>query len=177
MVMPKTGILKRLSDFFLAHQGVDQQELKGLLYENETVVLTVPTVSCTYKPRAWMDRNSFFRATLMLTTKRVLIFKSGKKANVVRDIGLDTITRHKFSSVRSKGLKLEIKTVDADDVITFHRQYLKEFENLSEKFESIIAQSIELSAREGKTFFCMHCGDKIPTASVFCFSCGKKVKI
>ncbi len=177
MVMPETGILKRLSDFFLAHQSIDRQELKELFYENETVVLTVPTLSCTYKPRAWVDRNSFFRATLMLTTRRILIFKSGKKANAVREIELDTITRHSFGSARSKGLKLEIKTVDADDVITVHRQYLKEFEELSEKFEDTIAQSIEFSARQGTAFFCMHCGDRIPSTSVFCSSCGKKVKI
>ncbi len=175
--MSETGIWKRLSDFFLAPPRIDSDELKELLGEDDPVLLTVPALSCTYKPRAWVDRNTFFRSILMLTKKRVLILKNSSKANVLRDIELDTITHHKFGSTKSKGLKLEIKTVDAEDVIMFHQQYRKEFEELSGKFEEVMAQSLEPSAGGGETFFCMHCGVKIPATSVFCSSCGKKVRV
>ena len=166
--MSETGIWKRLSDFFLAPPRIDSDELKELLGEDDPVLLTVPALSCTYKPRAWVDRNTFFRSILMLTKKRVLILKNSSKVNVLRDIELDT---------KSKGLKLEIKTVDAEDVIMFHQQYRKEFEELSGKFEEAMSQAIELSAGDGETFFCMHCGARIPAASVFCSSCGKKVRV
>ncbi len=175
--MSETGILKKLSDFFLAPPQIDSDELKELLGEDDSALLTVQALSCTYKPRAWIDRNTFFRSILMLTKKRVLILKNSSKANVLRDIGLDTITHHKFGSTRSKGLKLEIKTVDAEDVIMFHQQYRKEFEELSGKFEEAMAEAIKLSAVAGETFFCMHCGARIPTESVFCSSCGKKVTV
>ncbi len=175
--MSETGILKKLSDFFLAPTKVDSGELRELLGEDDPVLLTVPTLSCTYKPRAWVDRNTFFRSILMLTRKRVLILKNSSRVNVLRDIELDTIAHHKFGSTRSKGLKLEIKTVDAEDTIMFHQQYRKEFEELSGKFEEAMAQAIELSSGTGETFFCMHCGARIPAASVFCSSCGKKVRV
>ena len=169
--------MKKLSDFFIAPTKIDPDELKELLGEDDPALLTVPTLSCTYKPRAWVDRNTFFRSILMLTKKRVLILKNSSRVNVLRDIELDTIAHHKFGSTRSKGLKLEIKTVDAEDVIMFHQQYRKEFEELSGKFEEAMAQALELSAGGGETFFCMHCGAKIPAASVFCSSCGKKVRV
>jgi ribosomal protein L40E len=175
--MSETGVLKKLSDFFLAPTKIDSHELKELLGEDDSVLLTVPTLSCTYKPRAWIDRNTFFRSILMLTKKKVLILKNSSKANILRDIELNTITNHKFGSTRSKGLKLEIKTVDAEDVIMFHQQYRKEFEELSGKFEGVMAEAIELSSGTGETFFCMHCGARIPAASVFCSSCGKKVRV
>lgn len=175
--MAETGIFKKLSDFFLAPPKIDSDELRELLGEDDSVLLTVQTLSCTYKPRAWVDRNTFFRSILMLTKKRVLLLKNSSKVNVLRDIEFDTITHHKFGSTRSKGLKLEIKTVDAEDSIMFHQQYRNEFEELSEKFEEVMAQAIELSTETGETFFCMHCGAKIPAASVFCSSCGKKVKV
>ena len=175
--MSDRGILKKLSDFFIAPTKIDPDELKELLGEDDPALLTVPTLSCTYKPRAWVDRNTFFRSILMLTKKRVLILKNSSRVNVLRDIELDTIAHHKFGSTRSKGLKLEIKTVDAEDVIMFHQQYRKEFEELSGKFEEAMAQALELSAGGGETFFCMHCGVKIPAASVFCSSCGKKVRV
>ena len=175
--MSETGIFKKLSDFFIAPTKIDPDELKELLGEDDPALLTVPTLSCTYKPRAWIDRNTFFRSILMLTKKRVLILKNSSRVNVLRDIELDTIAHHKFGSTRSKGLKLEIKTVDAEDVIMFHQQYRKEFEELSGKFEEAMAQALELSAGGGETFFCMHCGAKIPAASVFCSSCGKKVRV
>ena len=175
--MSETGILKKLSDFFLAPTKINPDELKDLLGEDDSVLLTVPTLSCTYKPRTWIDRNTFFRSILMLTKKRILILKNSSKVNVLRDIEFDTITNHKFASTRSKGLKLEIKTVDAEDVIMFHQQYRKEFEELSGKFEEVMSQTIELSSSAGETFFCMHCGARIPAASVFCSSCGKKVKV
>lgn len=175
--MAKTGIFKKLSDFFLAPPKIDSDELRELLGEDDSVLLTVQTLSCTYKPRAWVDRNTFFRSILMLTKKRVLLLKNSSKVNVLRDIEFDTITHHKFGSTRSKGLKLEIKTVDAEDSIMFHQQYRNEFEELSEKFEEVMSQAIELSTGTGETFFCMHCGAKIPAASVFCSSCGKKVKV
>lgn len=175
--MAERGIFKKLSDFFLAPPKIDSDELRELLGEDDSVLLTVQTLSCTYKPRAWVDRNTFFRSILMLTKKRVLLLKNSSKVNVLRDIEFDTITHHKFGSTRSKGLKLEIKTVDAEDSIMFHQQYRNEFEELSEKFEEVMAQAIELSTETGETFFCMHCGAKIPAASVFCSSCGKKVKV
>lgn len=175
--MSDRGIFKKLSDFFIAPTKIDPDELKELLGEDDPALLTVPTLSCTYKPRAWVDRNTFFRSILMLTKKRVLILKNSSRVNVLRDIELDTIAHHKFGSTRSKGLKLEIKTVDAEDVIMFHQQYRKEFEELSGKFEEAMAQALELSAGGGETFFCMHCGAKIPAASVFCSSCGKKVRV
>lgn len=175
--MAETGIFKKLSDFFLAPPKIDSDELRELLGEDDSVLLTVQTLSCTYKPRAWVDRNTFFRSILMLTKKRVLLLKNSSKVNVLRDIEFDTITHHKFGSTRSKGLKLEIKTVDAEDSIMFHQQYRNEFEELSEKFEEVMSQAIELSTETGETFFCMHCGAKIPAASVFCSSCGKKVKV
>ena len=175
--MSEKGILKKLSDFFLAPPRIDSDELKELLGEDDPMLLTVPALSCTYKPRAWVDRNTFFRSILMLTKKRVLILKNSSKANVLRDIELDAITHHKFGSTKSKGLKLEIKTVDAEDVIMFHQQYRKEFEELSGKFEEVMTQALELSAGGGETFFCMHCGVKILAASVFCSSCGKKVRV
>ena len=125
-----------------------------------------------------MDRQKhFFQKHTDAYEKKVLILKNSSKANVLRDIELDTITHHKFGSTRSKGLKLEIKTVDAEDSIMFHQQYRKEFEELSGKFEEVMAQAIELSAETGETFFCMHCGARIPAASVFCSSCGKKVRV
>lgn len=175
--MSETGIFKKLSDFFLAPPKIDSDELRELLGEDDSVLLTVQTLSCTYKPRAWVDRNTFFRSILMLTEKRILLLKNSSKVNVLRNIEFDTITHHKFGSTRSKGLKLEIKTVDAEDSIMFHQQYRNEFEELSEKFEEVMAQAIELSTGTGETFFCMHCGAKIPAASVFCSSCGKKVKV
>ena len=175
--MSDTGILKKLSDFFLAPPKIDPDELKELLGEDDPVLLTVPALSCTYKPRAWVDRNTFFRSMLMLTKKRVLILKNSSKVNVLRDIELNSITHHKFGSTKSKGLKLEIKTVDAEDVIMFHQQYRKEFEELSGKFEEAMEHALELSAGGGETLFCMHCGVKIPAASVFCSSCGKKVRV
>ncbi len=175
--MSETGIFKKLSDFFLAPPKIDSDELRELLGEDDSVLLTVQTLSCTYKPRAWVDRNTFFRSILMLTEKRILLLKNSSKVNVLRDIEFDTITHHKFGSTRSKGLKLEIKTVDAEDSIMFHQQYRNEFEELSEKFEEVMSQAIELSTGTGETFFCMHCGAKIPAASVFCSSCGKKVKV
>ena len=175
--MSERGVLKKLSDFFLAPPRLDSDELKELLGEDDPVLLTVQALSCTYKPRAWVDRNTFFRSILILTKKRVLILKNSSKVNVLRDIELDTITHHKFGSTKSKGLKLEIKTVDAEDSIMFHQQYRKEFEELAEKFEEVMTQALELSVGEGETFFCMHCGVKIPAASVFCSSCGKKVKV
>lgn len=175
--MAETGIFKKLSDFFLAPPKIDSDELRELLGEDDSVLLTVQTLSCTYKPRAWVDRNTFFRSILMLTKKRILLLKNSSKVNVLRDIEFDTITHHKFGSTRSKGLKLEIKTVDAEDSIMFHQQYRNEFEELSEKFEEVMAQAIDLSTETGETFFCMHCGAKIPAASVFCSSCGKKVKV
>ena len=175
--MAETGIFKKLSDFFLAPPKIDSDELEELLGEDDSVLLTVQTLSCTYKPRAWVDRNTFFRSILMLTKKRILLLKNSSKVNVLRDIEFDTITHHKFGSTRSKGLKLEIKTVDAEDSIMFHQQYRNEFEELSGKFEEVMAQAIELSTEAGETFFCMHCGAKIPAASVFCSSCGKKVKV
>jgi len=175
--MSERGVLKKLSDFFLAPPRIDSDELRELLGEDDSVLLTVQTLSCTYKPRAWIDRNTFFRSMLVLTKKRVLILKNSSKVNVLRDIELDTITHHKFGSTRSKGLKLEIKTVDAEDSIMFHQQYRKEFEELSGKFEEVMAQAIELSAGSAETFFCMHCGARIPAASVFCSSCGKKVRV
>ena len=175
--MAERGIFKKLSDFFLAPPKIDSDELRELLGEDDSVLLTVQTLSCTYKPRAWVDRNTFFRSILMLTKKRVLLLKNSSKVNVLRDIEFDTITHHKFGSTRSKGLKLEIKTVDAEDSIMFHQQYRNEFEELSEKFEEVMSQAIELSTGTGETFFCMHCGAKIPAASVFCSSCGKKVKV
>ena len=175
--MAETGIFKKLSDFFLAPPKIDSDELRELLGEDDSVLLTVQTLSCTYKPRAWVDRNTFFRSILMLTKKRILLLKNSSKVNVLRDIEFDTITHHKFGSTRSKGLKLEIKTVDAEDSIMFHQQYRNEFEELSEKFEEVMSQAIELSTETGETFFCMHCGAKIPAASVFCSSCGKKVKV
>lgn len=175
--MSERGIFKKLSDFFLAPPRIDSEELRELLGEDDSVLLTVQTLSCTYKPRAWVDRNTFFRSILMLTKKRVLLLKNSSKVNVLRDIEFDTITHHKFGSTRSKGLKLEIKTVDAEDSIMFHQQYRNEFEELSEKFEEVMSQAIELSTETGETFFCMHCGAKIPAASVFCSSCGKKVKV
>ncbi len=175
--MPETGILKKLSDFFLAPTKIDSDELKELLGESDLVLLTVPTLSCIYKPKAWMDRNTFFRSILILTKKRVLILKDSSRVNVLRDIELDTITHHKFGSTKSKGLKLEIKTVDAQDVIMFHQQYRKEFEELSEKFKEAMAKTIELSAGSKETFFCIHCGAKIPAEGIFCSSCGKRVKV
>ena len=175
--MSETGIFKKLSDFFIAPTKIDPDELKELLGEDDPALLTVPTLSCTHKPRAWIDRNTFFRSILILTKKRVLILKNSSRVNVLRDIELDTVAHHKFGSTRSKGLKLEIKTVDAEDVIMFHQQYRKEFEELSGKFEEAMAQALELSAGGGETFFCMHCGAKIPAASVFCSSCGKKVRV
>ena len=174
--MSERSIWKKLSDFFLAPPKIDPDELKELLGEDDSVLLTVPALSCTYKPRAWIDRNTFLRGILMLTKKRVLILKNSSKVNVFRDIELDSITHHKFGSTKSKGLKLEIKTVDAEDVIMFHQQYRKEFEELSGKFEEAMAQALELSAGDGETLFCMHCGVKIPATSVFCFSCGKKIR-
>ena len=175
--MSERSIWKKLSDFFLAPPRIDPDELKELLGENDSALLTVPTLSCTYKPRAWIDRNTFFRSILMLTKKRVLILKNSSKINVLRDIELDTITHHKFGSAKSKGLKLEIKTVDAEDSIMFHQQYRKEFEELSGKFEEVMEQALELSAGGRETLFCMHCGVKIPATSVFCSSCGKKVRV
>ena len=175
--MSERGIFKKLSDFFLAPPKIDSDELRELLGEDDSVLLTVQTLSCTYKPRAWVDRNTFFRSILMLTEKRILLLKNSSKVNILRDIEFDTITHHKFGSTRSKGLKLEIKTVDAEDSIMFHQQYRNEFEELSEKFEEVMSQAIELSTGTGETFFCMHCGAKIPAASVFCSSCGKKVKV
>ena len=175
--MSERSIWKKLSNFFLAPPRIDPDELKELLGEDDSVVLTVPALSCTYKPRAWIDRNTFFRSILMLTKKRVLILKNSSKVNVLRDVELDTITHHKFGSTKSRGLKLEIKTVDAEDSIMFHQQYRKEFEELSGKFGEAMAQALELSAGGGETLFCMHCGVKIPAASVFCSSCGKKVRV
>ncbi|MCY3625291.1 MAG: zinc ribbon domain-containing protein [Candidatus Dadabacteria bacterium] len=175
--MPERGILKKLSDFFLAPPRIDSDELRELLGEDDSVLITVQTLSCTYKPKTWIDRNAFFRSILVLTKKRILILKNSSRVNVLREIELDTITHHKFGSTRSKGLKLEIKTVDAEDVIMFHQQYRKEFEELSEKFEEVITEAISLSTGTGETFFCMHCGVRIPAASVFCSSCGKKVKL
>lgn len=169
--------MKKLSNFFLAPSRIDSDELREVLGEDDSVLLTVPTLSSTYKPRAWIDRNTFFRSILMLTKKRILILKDSSKVNVLRDIELNTITHHKFGSTRSKGLKFEIKTVDAEDSIMFHQQYRKEFEELSGKFEETMAQALELSAGGGETLFCMHCGVKIPAASVFCSSCGKKVRV
>ena len=84
--MSETGIWKKLSDFFLAPPRIDPDELKELLGEDDPVLLTVPALSCTYKPRAWIDRNTFFRSILMLTKKRVLILKNSSKVNVLRDI-------------------------------------------------------------------------------------------
>ena len=150
--MSETGILKKLSDFFLAPPRIDSDELKELLGEDDSVLLTVQALSCTYKPRAWVDRNTFFRSILLLTKKRILILKNSSKVSVLRDIELDTITHHKFGSTKSKGLKLEIKTVDAEDSIMFHQQYRKEFEELSEKFEEVITQALELSAGEWRNF-------------------------
>lgn len=174
--MSERSIWKKLSDFFLAPPRIDPNELKELLGEDDSVLLTVPALSCTYKPRAWIDRNTFFRSILMLTKKRVLILKNSSKVNVLRDVELDTITHHKFGSTKSKGLKLEIKTADAEDSIMFHQQYRKEFEELSGKFAEAMAQALELSAGGGETLFCMHCGVKIPAASIYCSSCGKKVR-
>lgn len=172
--MAERGILKKLSDFFLAPPRIDSDELREMLGEDDSVLLTVQTLSCTYKPRTWIDRNAFFRSILVLTKKRVLILKNSSRVNVLRDIELDTITHHKFGS---KGLKLEIKTVEAEDIIMFHQQYRKEFEELSEKFEEVMTEAISLSTGTGETFFCMHCGARIPAESVFCSSCGKKVKV
>ena len=175
--MADRGILKKISDLFLGSPKIDSEELRELIGENDSVVFTIQTLSCTYKPRAWIDRNAFFRSMLILTEKRVLILKNSSRVNVLRDIELDAITNHKLSSAKSKGLKLEIKTVDAEDIITFHQQYRKEFEEFSEKFKDAMKRFIELSSESGETLFCMHCGTKIPVASVFCSSCGKKVKV
>ena len=176
--MSESGIWKKISDFLFGASRIDSESLGDLLEEDDSVVLAVQTLSCRYKPRAWIDRNAFFRSTLILTQKRVLLLKSGSKTNLLRDIALDTITRHKFSSAKTKeGLRFEIRTIDSEDIITFHRQYTKEYEELRGKFEETLARASELSAAKGETFFCMHCGAKIPTVSVFCSSCGKKVKV
>ena len=126
--MSDSSILKKLSGLFLGSPKIDSGELKELIGENDSVVFKIQTLSSTYKPRAWIDRNAFFRSMLILTNKRVLILKNSSAVNVLRDIELNTITHHKLSSTRSKGLKLEIKTFDAEDLITFHQQYRKEFE-------------------------------------------------
>lgn len=175
--MAETGIWKRLSDFFVSSPAVDAADLEELLGEDDSVVLEIPALSSTYKPRTWIDRNTFFRSVFMLTRKRVLILKSGSGLNVLRDIELDAVVRHRFGSARGKGLRLEIKTVDAEDAIVFHRQYEKRFEELVEKFPEALSRNLESQARSGETFFCMHCGAKIPPQSVFCSSCGKKVKV
>jgi len=174
--MSKKSIGKRLSDYYGTPPGSDLEDLTELIGKDDPVLIKVPTTSCTHKPRAWIDRNAFFRTVLMLTTKRVLILKNSSRVNVLRDIELDTITNHKFASTKNKGLKLEIKTVDAEDVIMFHQQYRKEFEELSRKFEEVMKTTLELSMEGRETFFCMYCGEKIPAASVFCSSCGKKVR-
>ena len=175
--MAETGIRKRLFDFFVSPPAVDSGDLEDLLGEDDSVLLEIPTLSSTYKPRTWIDRNTFFRSVFMLTRKRVLILKSGSRLNVLRDIELDAVVRHKFGSPKGKGLRLEIKTVDAEDVIVFHRQYEKQFEELVEKFPEALSLSLESQSGSGETLFCMHCGAKIPPQSVFCSSCGKKVKV
>ncbi len=175
--MAETGIWKRLSDFFVSSPAVDSGDLEELLGEDDSVLLEIPTLSSTYKPRTWIDRNTFFRSVFMLTRKRVLILKSGSSLNVLRDIELDAVVRHRFGSARGKGLRLEIKTVDAEDAVVFHRQYEKRFEELVEKFPEAISRSLESQTGSGETLFCMYCGARIPPQSVFCSSCGKKVKV
>jgi hypothetical protein len=59
--MSERGIWKKLSDFFLAPSRIDPEDLKELIGEDGPVLLTVPTLSSTYKPRAWIDRNTFFQ--------------------------------------------------------------------------------------------------------------------
>lgn len=175
--MAEASIWKRIADFFISPPSVDPVEMKEVIGEDDSVVLSVPTVNSTYKPRAWIDRNTFFRSLLILTEKRLLILKSGSAANVLRDIELDTITHHRFGSAKKKGLSLEIKTVEAEDVIRFHRQYEKEFEKLAEKFPEVLGKKLESSAAGGETVFCMYCGMKIPAQSVFCSFCGKRIRI
>lgn len=175
--MAETSIWRKVADFLVSPPSVNPGEMKELIGEDDSVVLSVPTVSSSYKPRAWIDRNTFFRSLLILTEKRLLILKSGSKANVLRDIELDSITRHRFGSAKKKGLSLEIKTVEAEDVIRFHRQYEKEFGELAEKFPKVLGKRLESSVAGGETVFCMHCGTKIPALSVFCSSCGKRIRV
>ena len=85
--------------------------------------------------------------------------------------------RHRFGSAKGKGLRLEIKTVDAEDIIVFHRQYENRFEELSEKFPEALSRSLESRSESGEALFCMHCGARFSPQGVFCSSCGKKVKV
>ena len=175
--MAETGIWKRLFDFFVSPPGVESRDLEELLGKDDSVLLEIPTLSSTYKPRSWIDRNTFFRSVFMLTEKRVLILKSGSRANVLRDIELDAVVRHSFGSAKGKGMRLEIKTVDAEDIIVFHRQYENKFGELAEKFPEALSRSLESRPESGEARFCMHCGARFSPQGAFCSSCGKKVKV
>ncbi len=152
-----------------------KEDILSDLEGDDSLLICIESLSSTYMPKNWFDRNTFFNTYFIVTRKRVVIAKSSSELKIFRDIDLDQIQKYKFSKAKRGHNILALDCFDSKDKIVIHKTLTDEVEELKKIFEE---QYKEIGGTSEKDFiFCMHCGVKIPLASKFCSSCGKKVKV
>ncbi|MGH7885764.1 MAG: zinc ribbon domain-containing protein [Thermodesulfobacteriota bacterium] len=152
-----------------------KEDILNDIEKDDSLLSAVESLSSTYKPKNWFDRNTFFNTYLILTKKRVIVAKNSSELRIFRDIDLDQIQKYKFSSVKKGHNILEIESFDSIDKIVIDKNLIDEFEYLKNLFEQQFKRTNIIL--EKVFIFCMHCGTKIASVSKFCSSCGKKVNI
>ena len=152
-----------------------KKDILNDLSDGEDLLICIESLSSTYRPKNWFDRNTFFSTFLIVTNKRLIIAKSSSELKIFRDIDLDQIRKYKFNRAKRGHNVIEIECFDSSDKIVVHKTLSDEVQELKEIFDK---QFKEIESSLKKNFeFCMHCGAKIPLASKFCSTCGKKVKV
>lgn len=182
--MPTNSFLKNIISFLnLNGQKKEKSYIPESLKKDvlddigsdDSLLICIESLSSTYRPKNWFDRNTFFNTYLIVTKKRVIVAKNSSELKIFRDIDLDQIRKHKFSRAKRGHNIIELDCFDSKDKIVIHKTLSEEVNELKKIFEH---QLNEIESNLEKDFiFCIHCGFKIPTASKFCSSCGKKVKV
>lgn len=152
-----------------------REDLLNDLEDGESLLKCVQSLSSTYKPKSWLDRNTFFNTFFILTSRRLIIARNSRELKIFRDINLDQIQKYRIETGKKGHNIIEIQSFDSQDTVVIHRTLTEEVEEV----KKLIPRQIEQQEKShgNKQVYCMHCGVKISESSRFCSSCGKKVKV
>lgn len=182
--MPDNNFIQRIITFFNFDGSKKEtsyvpeslkEEILNELEDGETLLKCVQSLSSTYKPKNWLDRNTFFNTFLIFTSKRLIVARNSRELKIFRDIDINQIQKYKFNIAKRGHNIIEIQSFDSRDKIVIHKTLTDEVEELKQLFTQQI-DKIE-KGLETNFIYCKHCGIKIPFDSTFCSSCGKKVKV
>ncbi len=145
-----------------------KNDLSMSLAGDEKIIISMKTDRAIYRAGLSRDSNTFYRAFVILTGKRLILTKDSSRLSIFREFRLNQVSSLLYQESARKP-EIHIDMDSSKYVLSFPPGSFPE----AKTFFDALNSSLNLGSTEKN--FCSRCGNKIHADSVYCSHCGEKI--